>query len=326
MRKWVVAGLLIVALSGVAFAATYEWCAGAVGGGWYTMAAGIAELVKEKCPDINIKVLPGAGVANSIRVGTGKTPFGWGLSPFINAAVKGRFPYKRAYPDLTTVGADFSPSPLNFVAADDKYAGVHTIADFIKLIKKGKPVRIAVTKVGSADEFSFNKILAFYGLSVKDIEKAGGKVFYAGYAEQVTLFRDRHVGFVFNMLAYPASAVVEMSMGRKLHLLDFPDDLCDKLVKDMGYKVIIVPHSAYPKASNKKDIRSLGMASVIMAYRKVPVDVVYKLTKVLCENVSRLKQIHASMAAFKPEIGWKNTGGPLHPGAEKYYREKGYLK
>ena len=60
--------------------------------------------------------------------------------------------------------------------------------------------------------------------------------------------------------------------------------------------------------------------------KDVPEDIVYNRTKAICENTDRVKEIHQSCKTFDPKIAWKDGGGPVHPGAEKYYREMGFME
>ena len=65
---------------------TFEFVAGSLGGGWYTMAAGVAALVRDDNPDIQIRVVPGGGLANPTRVNNNQSQMGWGIDAFTAAA------------------------------------------------------------------------------------------------------------------------------------------------------------------------------------------------------------------------------------------------
>lgn len=65
---------------------------------------------------------------------------------------------------------------------------------------------------------------------------------------------------------------------------------------------------------------------MMTANAKVSADVVYRVVKILAENPDRVRKIHDSVKEFDPTTAWKDLGAPLHPGAEKYYREKGWIK
>ncbi len=67
---------------------TFEFVAGSLGGGWYTMAAGVAALVKDDNPEIQIRVVPGGGLANPTRVNNNQSQMGWGIDAFTAAAAR----------------------------------------------------------------------------------------------------------------------------------------------------------------------------------------------------------------------------------------------
>ena len=87
----------------------------------------------------------------------------------------------------------------------------------------------------------------------------------------------------------------------------------------------VIPKSVYPDMLDK-DLVSPVMGTVVICHKSIPDDAVYAITKSICENADQLPQIHKSMRIFNPKTAWKNMPAPLHPGAEKYYKEAGYLK
>ena len=216
----------------------------------------------------------------------------------------------------------FSNSQLHFGAAAE--TGVKSVAE---IFRKKMPIRIGVTKVGSSDENAFRLVMKYYGASYKDIKEWGGRYFHNNYQGIVNLFKDRQIDFFFVNLAYPASAVVDMAMSRKMRLLPFEPGLTKYLNEEYGFgtgAMATIPKGAYKFL--KEDVVTSGMGSVIMVTDEFPEKDAYRIIKILSENTDRLVQIHKSMAVFDPRVGWKDTGAPLHPGAERYYREMGYLK
>ena len=74
------------------------------------------------------------------------------------------------------------------------------------------------------------------------------------------------------------------------------------------------------------DLPSPESPTMMTANAKLSADVVYRVVKVMGENPDRVRKIHDSLKEFDPTDGWKDLGAPLHPGAEKYFREKGWMK
>ena len=93
---------------------TLTWVAGGVGGGWYVQAGGIARMIAENEPKLIIKVVPGGGVVNPVRVSRHKDDLGWGITFVDKMAFKGLAPvYKKANPDVRSLGGIFGIYHIN---------------------------------------------------------------------------------------------------------------------------------------------------------------------------------------------------------------------
>jgi TRAP transporter TAXI family solute receptor len=115
-------------------------------------------------------------------------------------------------------------------------------------------------------------------------------------------------------------------VGRELKLLAFPKPLLEHLGK-FGLGEGVIPAGTYPKAANSNEaVVSATMGTTITVSSKMPSDLAYTITKTINDNADRVRKIHASMADYDPSKGYLYLGVALHPGAEHYYREKGWLK
>ena len=170
------------------------------------------------------------------------------------------------------------------------------------------------------------KVMEYYKISYKDWEAAGAKFFRGSYAEQAGAFKDRNVDGTFTFLALPGASVTEASVGRNLRLLAFPKPLLQHLAS-FGLGEGPIPAGTYPKAANGNEpVLSATMGTTITVNAKMPNDTAYLLAKTLNDNVDRVRKIHGSLADYDPSKGHLYLGVALHPGAEKYYREKAWLK
>ena len=115
---------------------TLSWVAGGVGGGWYVQAGGIARMIAEKEPKLIIKVVPGGGVVNPVRVSNHKDDLGWGITFVDKMALKGLEPiYKKPNPNVRSLGGIFGIYHIHFMAAKDK--GLTTVAEMAEMVKAG---------------------------------------------------------------------------------------------------------------------------------------------------------------------------------------------
>ena len=325
LRKMLI--LLVVLGLGFAPAAvtagktTLVWSAGSAGGGWYQMAGGIAAIIGESDPDIVIKVVPGGGVKNSAILEAGSVDMAWGL-PFMNAAAQeGIPPFDNKHTHLRAIAGGMSESHLHF------YLGEGVKYNSMDEVFNGKnPVRLAISQPGSSDVWIFEKILEAYNTSIADLQKKGYHFARGNYAFQANQFKDKNVDGVFTFLASPGAAVIEASIGRKLKLIPF-SDTATKYLAQFGIYSCQIPAGTYPKAANgDQPVKTCCSGCTIMVNASMSDEMAYRITKAFNENYQKVNKVHASLSAYRPELGPTGLAIPLHPGAEKYYREKALLK
>lgn len=297
------------------------WTAGQVGGGWYAQAGGFVELIKAKNPQFNIKVVPGAGIQNMSKLQQGETEIAWGLPPFIVASYMGQDPYKDKHSDMRLVMNGLGLVHIQFcVPADYPAKSIREVFE-----KKG-PLTIGTTPPGGSDEWVMRKVFEFYKRSYQDVRSRGGKVVLVSYTDLVTQYRDRNMDVLFANLAVPGAAIQEASLARKMRILPMEPDLI-KFLEGLGLAKGVVPRGTYKDvANNDVDIPTITMANTIVANAKTPADVVYQFTKILVSNVDGIRKVHPAFKDFDPKDAVKLANVPLHPGAERAYKEAGLLK
>jgi TRAP transporter TAXI family solute receptor len=306
--------------------ASLTWTAGPVGGGWYMIAGGIAELVRDAA-GITVKVVPGGGTQNPGIIEKGDADLGWGLPPLLNAAWNGEDPYDKPpyngkkMQTLRAIAGGMSLNTFHF------YVGAETpFKTMDDIFRQKKALRIAISPAGTSDEWVFRKVLAYYNTDYKQLEAAGFKFFRGSYTEQASTFKDRNADATFTFLALPGAAITEASIGRSLRLLSFPPPLLGYLAK-FGIGTGTIPKGTYPKAANADEkITSATMGSVITTNTALPNETAYALARAVGDNVERFRKIHVSLQPYQAADGATATAVPLHPGAEKYYRDKGLVK
>jgi TRAP transporter TAXI family solute receptor len=333
---WLVLGLAMLLAGGAPMGAiaeelkptTMTWVAGGVGGGWYAQAGGLARLITEKEPKIILKVVPGGGVVNPVRISRGKDGLAWGVTFVDKMALEGMAPvYKSPNPNVRALGGIFGISYIHIMAAADQK--VKTLEEMVDMVKAGKAVRVAMPMKGTSDLPLVKRILKFYGITFDDIKKAGGTIQQAVYADMVSLYKDKHVDYVFTHLALPGAAITEMTMSRDSVLLETSKECIDTLAKELG-----TINTASGKAqiaggtykNNPDDVPAVPTAAELLISKDVPEIVAYTILKTIGDNIAEVHKINNKNRTFDPKTGWANVAVPLHPGAERYYKEKGYMK
>lgn len=297
---------------------TLEWVAGSLGGGWYTMAAGLSALIREENPDLQVRVVPGGGLANSTRVNNGQSQIGWGIDAFAAAAARGEEPYNAKHEKLRCLGTGYSPTEHHFLRQPG--AG----PEDMRTILTQRGLRLATPQRSSTDEMTMQRILKFLGTSPEKIRAEGGRYLNGSYADIAAAYTDGQVDYLYAALARPAAIFTELAQGRRGgRLVAFPEDVRKHLIDTYAYNQGIIPAATYP-ALQSGDVPVTTMDSVIMLHESVPEDVAYKITRTLIRNRGqRLVAIHASMGAWDPAESVKYQGLPLHAGGAKAFREAG---
>ena len=144
----------------------------------------------------------------------------------------------------------------------------------------------------------------------------------------VNLYKDKHVDIVLTHLALPGAAVTEMAVSRDTRLLAVSGDCIDHLNAELGTLSrgsgrCVIPAGTY--SGQAADVPAVVSAGELLVNKDVPEAVAYTIIKTICENIGELHKINSANRFFQPPEGWKNVAVPLHPGAEKFYREAGYM-
>jgi TRAP transporter TAXI family solute receptor len=297
-----------------------NWSTGSVGGSWFPIGSMIADSVnKTYFKGYPITAIPGAGgVGNPKRVAIGDAVVRFGISyaPFLKSAVAGTPPYDKAYPNLKAV-CSLITNAFHFVGA--KNLEVNTMRD----IKERKiPLKVGTGSSGSTELFTIQAIFSELGLSLKDLEGWGGKVEYAATSSRVNLWKDRHIDAWEAFINPPASAVSQVLMARDGNLIGLEKSLRDSLIQKWGYVDFVIPAGTYK--GQDKPIETIGLSMVVFARDDVTDQVAYLLAKTVAEIKDKLVKVNAAFKKWEPEMMSKGFGIDVHPGALKYYKERGW--
>src|SRR5262245_2637967 len=146
------------------------------------------------------------------------------------------------------------------------------------------------------------------------------------YVDELAMFKGRKVYGAFAILALPAEAVIAAAESRKLTLLPCPTPLIEHLV-GFGLGAGVIPGGTYPKAiGGTESVSTATLGTTIIVSAAMSDDLAYTITKTINDNVDRVRNLHPSLADYDPSRGWVHLGLALHPGAERYYRERGWLQ
>ncbi|MDQ0339675.1 TRAP transporter TAXI family solute receptor [Caldalkalibacillus uzonensis] len=217
----------------------------------------------------------------------------------------------RQYDDVRII-AGLYYNPNQFVVRAE--AGIGSIADI-----KGK--RFAPGASGSTPEVESSIILTEYGLNYPDDIQAN----FVGFTEAIDLMRNNQIDGALIQAGLPTAAVTEMTStaGGKLIGID-PEIRASLMEKYPWYSDFVIPAGTYD--NQDEDVETLAIKMMLIADASVDEEVIYNLVKTMWENVEKLESAHPIVEQFDINQATTDLAGiPLHPGAEKYYKETGVL-
>lgn len=292
------------------------FAAGPAGGAWYGLAGSLAELLKSKIPGTLVTVTPGGGVGNVQLVDGGKAQLGLSISHLYKSGRDGTDPYTTSLKQVRAVLEVGTSDMAIFLVK--KGVPIERIGD---LKEKKFPLRLTTTSKASTPALGGERLLREYGISFDDLKSWGGSVTFTTYADAASLITDGHADAI---IATTVPAIDELTRTVEMKWLAPDEKVVESMVAKYGYAKNFVEAGKYrwaPKAG-----WTVGEPNIIIAREDVPEDVIFTLTKAIIEKPDVIRNWGAHHATFDPKTAWKNVGGPLHPGAERYFKSVGLLK
>lgn len=199
---------------------------------------------------------------------------------------------------------------IQIVARAD--SGIKTLSDL-----KGKRISVGAPKSGT--ELNARAILNAAGIKYEDF----AKVEYLPFGESVELLRNRQIDVTLQSAGLSNPALNDLASNVDIVFVPVPADVIAK-VGDKAYQVSKIPSTTYKGQS--ADTQTAAIQNYLVTHADVSTDVVYRATKSMFENLDQLAAAHAAGKAVTLDRGPGDMPIPMHPGAEKYYREKGLVK
>jgi TRAP transporter TAXI family solute receptor len=289
---------------------------GGVTGVYYAAGGAICRLVNKDRAKHGIRCSvesTGGSVFNVNTIKAGELDLGFTQSDVQYNAVKGLAQFKDgAYGDLRAV---FSVHPEPFTVLARKEAGIKSFADF-----KGK--RFNVGNPGSGTRASMEEMLAAMGWKLGDFALASElKADEHGPA----LCDGKIDGFYYGV-GHPSANIQDPTTSCGAKLVSLTGPAIDKLIADKPYYAkATIPGGLYP--ANPDPTTTYGVLATVVTSAKAPAESVYQVVKAVFDNFDEFKKLHPALANLKPENMVKDgLSAPLHEGALKYYKEKGWVK
>ena len=282
-----------------------------MGGAYYPLGVGVSEILADAIPNLEVRVeVTGGTVENPGLVETGDCEIGIANTDMAMFAYEGSAPFEAAYPNLRGWFGGVAGGVVHYCVLED--SGIDSLDDLV-----GK--KIAVGPQGNSTSLFLEKVLTTMGYSWDDISPN-----YLGFSEGVQALIDGKVDMAIVSAYPPVSAVQELkASGKSFRLLPFEDDFRAKFLEAYPYYTeFTIDKSVYDLP---EDVVTVSTENMFMVNADLDEELVYQMTKAIYENLETFQTAATSASTMTLENA-PNTGIPLHPGAERYYKEVGVLK
>ena len=322
MTKFFLAGAVAATLAAATGAASAQQTfisigTGGVTGVYYPAGGAICRLVNRGRSDHGIRCgveSTGGSIFNINAIRSGELEFGVAQSDWQFHAYNGtsRFEENGAFEGLRAVFS-LHPEPFTVVARAD--SGIRTFDDL-----RGK--RVNIGNPGSGQRGTMDVVLEAMGWTTGDFSVASE----LPPAEQALALCDNNIDAMVYTVGHPSGAIQEATTACDTVLVNVDSEAIRALVADRDYyRIATIPGGMY--RGTAEDVTTFGVGATFVTSADVPEDVVYEVVKAIFENLDQFKGLHPALGILDPQqMVTDGNSAPLHPGAERYFREAGLLQ
>lgn len=284
---------------------------GGTSGVYYPLGVALSEIYGQSIEGARTQVqATKASVENLNLLQQGKGEIGFTLGDSLKLGWEGDteagFPGK--LDKLRGIAAIY-PNYIQIVASQD--SGVKSLADL-----KGKSLSVGAPASGT--ELNARAIFAAAGMKYEDL----GKVEYLPFAESVELIKNRQLDATLQSAGLGVASIRDLATSVPINVVAVPEDIIAKI--GAPYIAVTIPAGTYEGQGD--DVATAAVGNFLVSHEDVSEETAYQMTKALFENLDKLAASHAAAKAIKVENAVDGMPIPLHPGAERYYKEVGVLK
>ncbi|MEP3628636.1 MAG: TAXI family TRAP transporter solute-binding subunit [Hyphomicrobiales bacterium] len=288
---------------------------GGVTGVYYPTGGAICRLVNKKRKEHGIRCSvesTGGSVYNINTVRAGELEFGVAQSDWQFHAFNGTSKFE-AQGKFENLRAVFSVHPEPFTLVSRKGAGISGFADL-----KGKKVNVG--NPGSGQRATTEVVMEGFGMTMSDFALASE----LKGSEMAQALCDGKIDAMIYTIGHPAAAVTEAATTCDVELVSVNGGPIDKLVSDNPYyRVATIPGGMY--RGSDAETTTFGVGATFVSSADVSDEVVYTVVKAVFDNFEDFKKLHPAFANLKEsEMIADGLSAPIHPGAAKYYKERGW--
>jgi len=285
---------------------------GGQSGVYYPLGVAVSQIYAKAIPNARSTAqVTKASAENLNLLQAGRGELGFSLGDAVSDAWKGdaEAGFKTKLDKLRGLSATYN-NYIQIVANAD--SGIKTLADL-----KGKRISVGAAKSGT--ELNARAILKAAGLTYADL----GKVEYLPFGESVELMKNRQLDATLQSAGLGVASIRDLATAIKIEVIAVPADVVAK-VGDAAYQPAVIPANTY--TGQTADVATAAIPNFLITHAGVSDDLAYQMTKSLYDNLDTLYAAHNAAKTIKRDNAIKGMPVPLHPGAERYYKEVGLIK
>ena len=282
---------------------------GGTTGTYYGFCNTMATVLNDKVGSKLSVVSTGASKANILNIDDGEVDMAIVQNDVMDYAYNGTSLFEKdgEFKSFSTLGAVYAEVCQVIARAD---SGITTVADL-----KGK--KVSVGDSGSGVEFNAQQILGAYDITFEDINKQN-----LSFQASADALKDGKIDAAFIVSGAPTNAVTSLATTNDVYLVSLDSaHIADLIEVSPYYSEATIAADVY---GTPEDVTTVAIAAVIIAADSVSEDAIYAMTSTIFENLSEISEQHAKGYEASLEFGASISDVPYHPGAAKYFAEKGF--
>jgi len=284
---------------------------GGTSGVYYPLGVALSEIYASGIEGARTQVqATKASVENLNLLAQGRGEIAFALGDSVQMAWEGNeeagFP--RPLTELRAIAAIY-PNYIQIVA--DAAAGATTLEDL-----RGKTLSVGAPASGT--ELNARAIFEAAGMSYDDL----ARVEYLPYAESAELIKNRQLEATLQSSSLGVAFIQDLSATHDITIVAIPEEV----VTAIGEPFVPATIPAGTYAGIDEDIPTAAVGNMLISHEGVSEETAYQMTKLMFENLERMRSAHGAAADITPETALDGLPIPLHPGAERYYREIGLMQ
>jgi uncharacterized protein len=283
---------------------------GGTSGVYYPLGVGLSKIYADNIPGARTQVQSTkASVENLNLLQQGKGELALALGDSVKKAWDGDADagFKEPLAKLRGIAAVY-PNYIQIVASKD--SGITSLDQL-----KGKSLSVGAPKSGT--ELNARAIFAAAGMSYDDLAKTE----YLPFAESVELMKNRQLDATLQSAGLGVASIKDLSTSIDVQIVSVPEAVVSAL--GAPYIAATIPAGTYQ--GQDADVPTVAVVNFLVTHEDVSEETAYQMTKLLFENLPELEAAHKAAAQIKLENALNGMPIPLHPGAERYYKEKGLM-